>query len=142
QAANAGSVVGVQISETAGRERDAVAAQEEFAGRQGDRRGELLTRTHALAAGGSVARAAGKFPAPAGRTGVVRPQDDGAFAMPSLAAVNAAIADPECAMHDEYDTRERRQPSLAAARQCVLVKPKHWLHDASPLASQYAQVIH
>src|SRR5262249_26167527 len=41
-------------------------------------------------------------------------------------------------MHDEHDARERRQPSFAAARQCVLVKPKHRLHDASPLASQYA----
>src|ERR1043166_6178416 len=88
---------------------------------------------HAVTAGGAVARADGKFPAPAGRTGLVRPQDDRVFTMPSLTAVNAALANPECAMHDEYDTRERRQPSLAAARQCDLVKPKHGLHDASPL---------
>src|ERR1043166_8488820 len=132
QAANTGSLVGVQIGETAGRERDAVTAQEQFAGRQGDRRGELLTRTHAVTAGGAVARAARYFPAPAGRTGLVRPQHDGVFTVPSLTAVHAAIANPECAMHDEYDTRKRRQPSLAAARQCVLVKPKHGLHDASP----------
>jgi len=36
--------------------------------------------------------------------------------MPRLTAVDAAIANRECAMHDEYDARKRRQPGLAAAR--------------------------
>jgi hypothetical protein len=51
--------------------------------------------------------------------------------MPSFPAADAAIANRERAMHDEYDARKRRQPGLAAARQCVLVKPQYRLHDAS-----------
>src|SRR5262249_56750662 len=82
EAADARPLMAVRMGAATGRERDAVAAQEKLARRQGvERRGQLLPRGHA---GRSASGRRSKVEAPAGRArrgGVNRRR---AFAGPGL----------------------------------------------------------
>src|SRR5712691_9814 len=112
EAADAGSLVPVEIGASAGRERDTVAAHQEIAWRQGvEPGGEFLARCDA---GRSAATwlARRKLPTPAGHAVFAGAERDRILPVPSLSVAERAPRDGDRAVHDEDHARERRQAGL------------------------------
>ena len=125
QAADARPLMPVHIGAAARRERDAVAAQQQLALRQGFKpRRKFFARRRRPACGHAAAarRATSSqrhsvAPPAAGLHRALSPFQ----ASPSL---QRAIRDRHRAVHDKNHARQRRQSHLAAVRQHVLVEPK------------------
>ena len=85
QAADAGPLMGVQEGAAARRKCDAVAAHQQFAGRQRLERGDKLFAGLDARPGSALAAAPRQFEAPAGGASLAGRQRDRAFAVPGLA---------------------------------------------------------
>ncbi len=115
----------------AGREGDAVAAQEKLArGQGGEWRGQFFARGHA---GRSGSGRRSKVETPAGRAFLARDQRRRAFAVPGLAGVQRAPRNGRAAVHEEDHARRRRQRERSAVRQHIFVKREHGRHGAALL---------